>query len=108
MPKEFHNETRNLLFILITFFLTYFTRYISDYFFIPQLNDVDEVGPCLYYETKTVCSSFTLVMYYTWSELIWDFLPVFLLIWFHHRNFRPKKHTIDETVEDLFQMNSEV
>ena len=89
LPNSFSEQTRSLICILIVFFLTYFLRFISDFFVVPYLNDTEEIGKCIILAERPICSSYSLIIYYTWTSMIWDFLPLFLLFWFHHRNFRP-------------------
>lgn len=44
-----------------------------------------------------MCASFKLLMYYSWSSCIWDFLPLWLIFWFHYKNFKPRD---DEQLSD--------
>ena len=87
LPAAFKQEMRNLFWILSIFFATYFLRFFSDYFMVPRLLTPDDLYECEI-QQKEICGSFQLIIYYCWTTLIWDFLPIVILFWFHHKNFK--------------------
>ena len=88
-PESFRKEMKNLWRILIIFFFTYFLRFVSDYFILPKLQmNPEKFLACLDDPKRTVCASNTLIIYYTLTCLIWDYLPLTLIFWFHYKSFR--------------------
>ena len=88
-PQSFRKEMKNLWRILIVFFFTYFLRFVSDYFILPTLKMSDtEFYECIYYSDHKVCASDTLIIYFTLTNLLWDYLPLTLIFWFHYKSFK--------------------
>lgn len=86
MPDVFKTDTARMLWTQIFFVCTYIMRAVSDYFVIPQLEKYREV--CTINGTETVCLKSWFLLYYLWTNIIFDFFPLTLIIWFHHRHFR--------------------
>jgi len=66
---------------------TYFFRWISDAYIVPNMID-NSYEKCTLGEIETVCVTANFIQYYTWTSLIFDWLPLFVIIYFHHSAFR--------------------
>ena len=88
MRKEFGGELCRLFTMLIIFASTYLLRYIGDYFFVPKLTTASNLRSCTLNGTVTFCNSFLFEFYYILSSLIYDFLPISLIVIFHFLAFR--------------------
>ncbi len=84
---------RNLKIVLVAFFATYFLRWLSDNWMVPYLLDTENLVICVSEGEKDICASFALLLFYTWTTAIWDFLPIFLIMWFHHHNFKTSRRS---------------
>ncbi len=91
-PGEFYVEMKQLLQIQVIFFLTYFLRFFSDYFAVPNIIDEQGLEACYVNPRYTYCASFRLMVYYIWTSFLWDFLPLALLFWSHYKNFSKKRN----------------
>ena len=80
---------KQLIWIQIIFFLTYFTRFLSDLLVVPKVlkEDIKSLVMCNAAQTAPSCVSFKLMIYYIWTSFIWDFLPLALLFRSHYSNF---------------------
>ena len=95
MERTFKREACNLIFILCFFGSTYFIRFFSDYFIVPDLLDEPDpskltCNPVVKGGELSFCPSFKFILYYMTTTLLWDFLPIGLILVFHYRNFMPK------------------
>ena len=99
--RQFKSEFNRMYWMLIIFSLTYFCRWISDYFIVPMMTKVDEesADPISSPDTKlktctlsnglrTLCLSFEFQIYYMGSSLLFDLIPLGLIAIFHYLSFR--------------------
>ena len=77
--------------MLIIFTFTYLIRWIGDAFLVPMFLKINDLNNCTLEGTPTSCSSFIFVFYYMLSSLIYDFLPISLIVFFHFLAFRMKE-----------------
>ena len=86
--STFYGEFAHLSWILIVFVLTYVVRFFSDYFYLaPLIEDTNKLVECTIDGEDTYCISANVIIYYVWTSLIFDFLPIVILIYFHHQAF---------------------
>lgn len=94
LPESFKRETKILLWINVCFFSTYLLRGLSDNFIIPLLYDAMNFYACELEGVKDICVPYDLIVYYTWTSVLWDLFPQVLLFWFHHKNFKQVKEEV--------------
>ena len=87
LSSAFDSEANHLSCILVFFCTTYLLRFISDFWIIPSLSQYEDLVPCnLGYDT--LCVNTTFVLYYQWTSLVFDFAPLSVIIYFHHKSFK--------------------
>lgn len=97
--KQFKSEFCRMYWMLIIFSLTYFCRWVSDYWIVPSMTYVDYLNPFTSDDTKmkpcvlsdglpTLCLSFEFQIYYMGSSLLFDLIPLGLIAIFHYLSFR--------------------
>ena len=89
--KEFRGELCRLFTMLIIFTSTYLLRWISDYFLVPMLVKPKYFNECILKGTVTFCYPFAFLVYYAVSSLVFDTLPILLIVIFHYLAFRSKE-----------------
>lgn len=88
MPNTFQSESRKLKIFMIIFSAFYILRYLSDYILIPNIAAAKNQEICYVNGRWTGCMPYFLTLYYLWSSFVWDFFPIALIMYFHHRSFR--------------------
>ena len=89
LPSVFKSETQHLSFILIFFSFTYMVRFIFDYWVTPAITNQNSLYPCIRDDgLPTVCGSSYSIEAYLWLSVLWDFMPLFVIVYFHHKSFR--------------------
>ena len=95
LPSAFSGEAKNLLFILLLFSSTYLIRFISDWWVVPNA-----FYTITYYSESncwvksdgvpinTKCLNFGFYLYYLPITLLFDFLPLIVIMSFHHNTFK--------------------
>ena len=98
LSDTFKAEFTNLKITLILFDLTYILRWCSDYYVIPWFFDGNGLTKCDYVDPKfqeavdvSFCCNFNFIMYYTLTSFVWDWAPIYIILYFHHRNFKIKR-----------------
>ena len=43
---------------------------------------------CMVKSSETKCITSGLIIYYMWGNVFFDFAPIMVIIYFHHRSFR--------------------
>lgn len=43
---------------------------------------------CMVKGSDTICITSGLIIYYMWLNVLFDFAPIMVIIYFHHRSFR--------------------
>ena len=97
LSMTFADEFKNLKITLVIFGSSYILRWLSDYYVSPFIIEHGGLVQC---QTEfggdipiygDLCCSFFFIMYYTLSSFIWDWLPLYTIMYFHHRSFRMKR-----------------
>ena len=87
LSSAFSSEANHLSCILLFFCSTYTLRFLSDYLILPKLQE--RSVPCVINQDHlTECVTLTFILYYMYSSLLFDFAPLSVIIYFHHRSFR--------------------
>jgi len=86
--KQFKQEFTRLFVMLGVFSLTYLTRWISDYWLVPNLALQSTSIACVIDGFLTFCTSYKFTQYYLLSSLFFDWLPLGLIVLFHFQSFR--------------------
>ena len=78
--------------MMFIFTMTYLIRWIGDYFVVPKMLTPDKLNECTFNgdSSTTLCVSFEFIIYCLLSSLVYDFLPIFLIVIFHFLAFRIK------------------
>ena len=92
----YQSEGRHLVCILFFFCSTYFLRFISDSVVVPKSEEPAEGGTfgatlCDLDEVTTFCFGAGFIIYFTWVNVLFDFAPLMLIIFFHHQSFKHEK-----------------
>lgn len=97
VKKEFSEELCRLFTMLFVFTLTYALRFVGDYFVIPIALS-SGLTKCynLFIEQRFDCVKAIFIQYYLWSSVLYDFLPIALIAFFHFKSFRKTEETSDE------------
>ena len=82
---------RNLSIILVFFCSTYVLRFISDKYIVPRLAQPQHWKLCTLEGRTTYCIDSVFIQYYLWTSLLFDFAPLGIIVFFHHRSFRLEK-----------------
>lgn len=88
MSSAFNSEANHLSCILIFFSLTYLLRFCSDQWIIPRLQTEEHLVPCTLDGQTTICVNTEFILYYLWTSLLFDFAPIIVIIYFHHKSFK--------------------
>ena len=89
LPVVFKSEARHLSFILSFFSFTYMVRFVSDFWIAPIITAPDTFGPCVLNDgLETLCSPAGVIYFYVWISCVFDFMPLSVIIYFHHKSFR--------------------
>lgn len=75
LPASFKRETSILLWINICFCSTYLLRGLSETYVVPLFFDSREFIECELLGNKNVCVPFNILVYYTWTNMLWDWFP---------------------------------
>ncbi len=87
LPVEFQSEVNHMFVFLFIFAITYLLRWISDAYIVPDIV-TNHVQQCILEGVGTFCVKAGFISYYLWTSLIFDFLPLFIIVYFHHKSFR--------------------
>lgn len=72
---------------LFIFAITYLLRWISDAYIVPYIVE-HHVDNCTLEGVETFCVKAGFISYYLWTSLIFDLLPLYIIVYFHHKSFR--------------------
>ena len=86
LSSAFSSEANHLICILVFFCSTYILRFVSDYWILPKLED--EQILCTIDDHETICVTTAFILYYGYSSLLFDFAPIAVIIYFHHKSFK--------------------
>ena len=98
LSNTFKSELFNLKITLLLFDLTYILRWFSDKYVIPWFFDGRGITGCNVTDNerfpdfdKSICCDFNLIMYYTLTSFVWDWAPIFIILYFHHKSFKIRR-----------------
>ena len=91
---------------MVFFGATYLLRFMFDLIVVPDQINIDDV---CYPEIKdfepSYCPTFAFTMSYVCSAILWDYLPIGLIVIFHFKSFRAAEEArngFDDEFDDLF------
>ena len=92
LPNVFKSETKHLSLILAFFSFTYMVRFISDFWIAPIFSKTSSLKPCILNDgLETLCGPTIAILYAVWMSVLYDFLPLSIIVYFHHKSFRHDK-----------------
>ena len=85
-------------------------RFVSDLWVAPAITAEDTFQPCVLDDgLTTYCSPAYVIYFYVWISCVFDFMPLSVVVYFHHRSFRhdvgkdvtkEESETLDEEAEE--------
>ena len=85
LPDAFRSDAAHMTCSLAFFVITYWVRSASDYWVVPQLTTFYQT--CTLDDEPTYCVKEWFLLYYLYSNLIFDFAPLLIIMYFHHKAF---------------------